>query len=62
MIIFIHEVREYDQSSTVLDNLIPVGLRVAKEDKHNNLLRGRLLKARSSTTSEDDKVSDAFVV
>ncbi|KAF8628217.1 hypothetical protein AX15_004005 [Amanita polypyramis BW_CC] len=34
------------------------GLRVAKEDKHNNLLRGRLLKARSQAamaSGEDDK-------
>ncbi|KAK2461502.1 hypothetical protein APHAL10511_005965 [Amanita phalloides] len=27
------------------------GLRVAREDKHNNLLRGRLLKARSETAT-----------
>lgn len=38
------------------------GLRVAKEDKHNNLLRGRLLKARSQTsvtTDYDDSLSAA---
>ena len=40
--------------------IIFTGLRVAKEDKHNNLLKGRLLKARSravTAISDDNEVS-----
>ena len=41
------------------------GLRVAKEDKHNNLLKGRLSKGRSQTamnTGGDNSVSKQLVV
>ena len=41
--------------------IIFTGLRVAKEDKHNNLLKGRLLKARSravTAISDDNEVSN----